>query len=366
MNKSYKFLFPFIQAGIISLLVLFSVYNVSCRVSTEGIQLLSGDYDSPKILSVCMESDSTIAVVFSEEVKVDGITVCQAPDDFSDSSLAFLESSPYGIPLKAEISDSGKQIVCILQNSVQIGRKYILFGRVEDTNGNSLTFSSLLTGFNSHPATVVMSEIQDKSTAKGGSEFIELYVLESGNLSGFVLYSANDGEDFNFTLPAVEVCAKDVIVVHLRKTGDDCISELSDNLSLSTAVGSNNAARDLWAENTENRLGATQDVILLTDGNTGCVKDAFLYSRTTKTAWAKTDLQDAALKASGCGVWKPDGEFENAFMINGSSAQMIFKRKNIAELEQMAENGMLSDRVVPADSDDWERITASRVTPGGI
>ena len=73
LNFMYgSFAFSVVQAVFISLLVLSSVYNVSCRVSTEGIQLLSGDYESPELLGVHSISSSAIAVDFSESVEVNG------------------------------------------------------------------------------------------------------------------------------------------------------------------------------------------------------------------------------------------------------------------------------------------------------
>lgn len=376
LNFMYgSFAFSVVQAVFISLLVLSSVYNVSCRVSTEGIQLLSGDYESPELLGVHSISSSAIAVDFSESVEVNGITLCEVPENFDESSLGYLSSEIAGIPLNISVASEGRKIICNLAEPARIGQKYILYGNIMDKNGNTLTFSSFVTGFNSNPATIVFSEIQDKTTPKGGVEFIEFYVLAPGNLAGLVVSSANDGEDLNYIFPSVEVEAKDVVVLHLRKDGEGSVSEFSDVLTLSSAAGSSDFARDIWCDFDSSRLGATQDVLLLTDGNSGKVKDCFMYSRSSKTEWSKPCFAEAAAKAVNCGIWKTKGKnggnsedeiFQSTFKIESSSAQLIFERTNIKELDTLAENGLLDFDCISVSEGDWNRKTPSKITPGYI
>jgi len=366
-----SFVFSVVQAAFISLLVLSLVYNVSCRISTEGIHLLSGDFESPELLGVHSASSNQILVDFSEDVKVNGITLFEAPDQYDFSSLELLGSGLEGVPLDYSFSADGKQISCNLLENTKIGQKYILYGTVEDKNGNTLTFSSFVVGYNSNPATIVFSEIQRGKTSKGISEFVEFYVLAPGNLAGLVVSSISDGEEFDYVFPSVEVNAKDIVVLHLRKTEDGCISEFENDLSLSTATGSNNSARDIWAENTEKpRFGSSQDVILLTDGNSGSIKDCFMYSRSTnnavKTEWGEEKFKITSKKAVECGLWQPNESFDNAFIFTLSSGQFNFKRKNISELEALAEKGLLDFSCIPVRAADWERISASKVTPGSL
>lgn len=363
MKKKLNIFLPVIQALFLSFIVFLSLNHISCKVSSEGIQVLSGDYESPELQSVCVKSDSEIAVNFSEPVKVCGISLCEATDMQDMTSIEYLSKRPASMPLCVVPSSDGKSFVCNLSVPTQIGRKYILFGQIEDENGNSLTFTAPVTGYNSRAAAVVFSEFQDKSTVLGGCEFIELYVLEPGNLAGLVISSANDGEEFDVSLPPVEVNAKEFVVVHLRNTGDGCINEIGDELDLSTAPGSS-AGRDIWINNTENRLGATQDVILLYDENAGLVKDAFLYSRSTKIEWTKPVYSISAEKACENGIWSEGSGFENVFMLNGSSVQGIFVRTNLEQLEFMAESGTLDKNCIPVCKNDWKRISASYVTPG--
>lgn len=378
MKKIFKFAFPFIQVCVICILVLSSVYNVSCRVSTQGIQLLSGDYESPELLNVKSVSTSKIIIEFSEEVKVTGVTLCEASNqnmlsDFAgnsgetgafESSFDFLMSEPDSIPLNQSLSSDGKQVFCNLENPLKIGQKYILYGIVEDKNGNSLTFASPVIGFNSHPATIVMTEIQDKTTTGGGVEFVEFYVLAPGNLAGLVFSSANDGEEFDYIFPAVEVNAKEIIVLHLRNSDEGCVSEFTEDLVLSSAPGSSISARDIWIENSQARLGASQDVLTLFDVNSGTIKDCFMYARNNKTEWSKTEVQVAANRAFESGIWKGGSTLENAFMLSGTSVQGIFERTNIDELELLAESGTLDYDCICSGKDDWERITPKHVSPG--
>ncbi len=357
------------QALLWSSIVLSSVFNISCSVTTEGIQILAGDYEAPQLQSVLVESDRVVSVCFLEEVSVLGITLSEVSESVDENayelspSLYSASGSKNAVPVSVELQDNGKKVVCNLSESTQIGKKYILFGEVEDKNGNSLTFTAPVTGFNSHAATLVLSEIQDKSTVKGGAEFIELYVLEPGNVSGIVLSSANDGENYDFPLPALEVFAGEIITVHLRTAGDGCVSEYGSDLTLSTAPGSS-AARDIWSENSESRLGTSQDVILLKNGNTGTVLDAFLYTRAAKTEWIKPAVADAALEANKSGAWPSGAGVCSVFQMQGTTTQCIFVRTNIADLDALAEKGMLPPLPVPVYAENWCRVTPANVSPG--
>ncbi|QTQ12282.1 hypothetical protein HRI96_08770 [Treponema parvum] len=369
----------FFQTLFWSSAVLSSVYNISCRISAEGIQILSGDYESPKILSIVAESEKKITVSLSEEVNVIGLTLSRQSAVLSDASVPMsggesgkdvFPASLYAacgvensIPISIESEEGGRLIICNLAMPTEIGRKYVLYGEIEDKNGNTLTFSSPVIGFNPRAARVVFSEIQDRSTEKGGVEFIELYVLEPGNLSGLVISSANDGKDYDVCLPPVEVDAGDFVVVHLRNSGDGCISEYGDDLELSTAQGSS-SSRDIWIVNTDSRLGSTQDVLLLEDSNRSLLIDAFLYTKNSKTQWMKAPLEEAARRAYESGVWKSGFSIDNAFKVAGDSMQCIFARKNLSALDSAAESGTLPAGGISVVPEDWERKTASSVTPG--
>lgn len=368
-----EILFAIVQALFLSLIVLSAVFDVSCRVTTEGIQILSGDYESPKLLSVFSESDSVVSAVFSEEVSVVGMSMSEFTvtegEDYDGLAASLYAASGFenSLPLSVEMRDDGKKIVCNLGEPTQIGKKYILYGEIEDKNGNTLTFTSPITGFNDDMATIVLSEIQDGQYASSKIkryEFIELYVLEPGNLSGLVLSSAYDGQEYDYTLPAIEVSAKDIITVHLRNNGEDgCISEYDDDLTVSTADGSSDDARDLWADCIKARLGASQDVITIKNGNTGEVQDAFLYAKPEKTEWASS-CQIAAKSAYESGIWSAGNAITDAFIFTGSS-YIIATRTDLSELDLLAESGTLPE-VIPASAESWLRITGSAATPGFI
>ena len=58
MKKKLNIFLPVIQALFLSFIVFLSLNHISCKVSSEGIQVLSGDYESPELQSVCVKSDS--------------------------------------------------------------------------------------------------------------------------------------------------------------------------------------------------------------------------------------------------------------------------------------------------------------------
>ena len=49
MKKKLNILLPVIQALFLSFIVFLSLNHISCKVSSERIQVLSGDYESPEL-----------------------------------------------------------------------------------------------------------------------------------------------------------------------------------------------------------------------------------------------------------------------------------------------------------------------------
>lgn len=145
---------------------------------------------------------------------------------------------------------------------------------------------------------------------------MKLRVKSGGNLFGIRIYSAHDKANV-YTFPAVMVASGETIAIHLRSNAAGAVNELSDNLSESSAVGSENNVRDFWAENKKAaRLGDDADIILVRNAAGNKIFDAVLYSPSNAQNWKPETLQKflqkAADEAVSAGKWLPDARAENA------------------------------------------------------
>ena len=255
-----------LQAVFISAITILSVLPISCKVSTEGIELSSGDYDAPTLKDLKVIDEKTLEIEFSEWVRIRSVIVSPYIEGVSDSfersitnelsrAIASATGQNGAIRCSVETSDDGRVVTFIMEDSTVVGKCYEILGIVEDSNGNSLTFCVPFTGFNPNIPNVLITEIQPKYKGTENKvpvykcEYAELLILEDGNLAGLEVFFASYEAKCRFVLPAVDVKKGEVILVHLRTAGDGCISETGDELNLSTRFYSNTKARDLWSEN---------------------------------------------------------------------------------------------------------------------
>lgn len=343
-----------LEAAIISLFVLLSVFPISCKVSTTGLEIIGAGYRVPVLENFSVDSAESITLSFSDEVTLLAASVTPYEDDSSFSSPA----------IDLSYSPDGTEITASLHTPTSTGKRYRFYGEVENKKGCSLTFSLLFTGYNERIPSLVLTELQDGTTTKGGGEFIEFYALTGGNLAGLKISSVNDGEDADWTFPPVEVKKGDFITVHFRPgtkdNPEDCISETNGNIKESKATGSSDTAWDFWCNSTSSRLGATQDVILLSNSNSGLLLQALVYSSEKKSEWMKEKFAEASEKAFLEGVWAPSGCFDDSFIFKTSP---VIRRTNLDRIISDYENGKLT-YPFPSSKEDFERITGSLVTPG--
>ena len=244
--------------------------------------------------------------------------------------------------------------------------QYDLTGVAEDLNGNSLTFSLPFTGYNDNPPVLVFSEIRSEGTAKT-PEFVELYVLKSGNTAGLQITGGYDGKEKSYSFPMTEVQKGEYITVHFRHdsdTPDSCIDETGSDLALAAADSKNNncnTARDLWAANADNsaRIQKT-DVLVLTSDNGNTILDAVLFSDGTKTEWQKALSKELAAKAVAKGIWQ-SAAITDAASNAGATTTRTLCRQNIAAL---AEATYESGAIIPTSAADWFVVKTSGDTPG--
>lgn len=367
----------FIQVMGICAVVLFSVCPVSCKATDEGLQLLQGDYTAPVIQSYTVKDAFSVNVVFSRKIRITQAVITSESqtdvlaesDDPSPSAETALETGGEEC-VDIVYDETCREATIFSPEKMLTGLQYTLYGDVRDDAGNTLTFCIQFTGYNSRVPRLLISEIHPGYVSgTNRCEFIELYALTAGNLSGLTVYSANDGENRGFALPAVDVKAGEVIILHMRKKGDSCINETEADLSLAAGtektdyVSAN--ARDLWADNEKACLGDKEDVIVLINSCTGAFIDAVPYAPAGTASWAKDTVRKAAAEVAAAGIWnsaEPCGAVQSDLL---TTTKTLIRRGCIA-LYDAVQKQKLGTGPVLQTSDDWYTADSKNVTPGTV
>ena len=374
MKKTGPVLLLFVQTVVLTALTLFCVAPVSCRTSEEGIVMLAGDCDSPKLREFSVLDEHTLVMGFNEKVQlvntvvspqIDGVSESMEHSDSEEPSPAIEAAAGKHGKIQTEVqpSEDGQNFTILLLENCMVGKRYEFFGTVSDKSGNTLTFCVPFTGFNSRVPELVISEVQVKY-AKGSSggkeffrgEFVEFLVLKGGNLGGLELCSGADGESKKICFPAVEVEKGQVFVVHLRTVGDGCVDE-RENLDEATAPHSVPGVLDLWSDNTTARLNDNADVVILRNGLSGQVLDAFMYADAKTVEW-KAGPAEFAAKAAAAGVYET-GDVCEAALCSGVSPLRSFKRTDAEALREAVLAGEEYVYPVRNGGELWEVGTVS-------
>ena len=378
MKKNGPFFILLLQTVILTAVTLFCAAPVSCSITEEGIQLLGGDYEAPTLKSFDVLDEKSVRLVFSEGVQLVNSVVSQQLPGVSDSmehsetevpSPALEAAGGAGGRIETEIqsSEDGRTIDVLLNEECEVGKSYELYGTVADKTGNTLTFCIPFTGFNAHLPELIMTEVQIKY-AKGRSggvdvyrgEYIEFLVLSDGNLGGLEIESGVDGEAKKYVFPAVDVTAGQIFLVHPRTAGTGCVDE-RENLDEATGEHSAPGILDLWAENTVARYNDNSDVIILKNGTTGAVLDAFMYADANTLEWKKGALAFAE-QAVAAGVYE-SAELAEAALNKGTTPLKSFTRLDAAALRESVLAGESYSYPIKNSASLWE---VKAVSPGTL
>lgn len=343
MNRKY-----FRRAGVkavitlaLTVIVLICVSSFSCQLSPEGITILGGTYDCPKLAGFSIEGKNRLQVAFTKEVSLSELKVVNAdatPEEFASENTVPAET---GITVD---EDGTCRYDMTFDTVFDCGSKYVLYGVVEDSRGNSLSFSSGFSGYNDNLPGIVLSEVRTEYS-KPKLEFIELYVLESGNLGGMVLEVYYGAKKNEFIFPSTEVTQGEYIVLHMR-TVEETEDELED-VTVCKAADSCPVARDLWFPSESKAIGKT-GVILLRERENGSLCDALLYAESSKSYWPQDSMKEAAREAFLAGIWKEGDETDLAVCSDKCTTTRTLSRQNYDEEGPAA----------------WIVVATSSATPG--
>lgn len=333
--------------------VLFVAAPFSCKMTDEGVAVSATDKDAPKIVSFRGTQRSVLAIACDEPMTLTDVAFKTAGDG---ETFAQVTDIAY--------DESGQNAELTLDRPMEIGDKYELTGIVADANGNTLAFSLPFTGYNDHPAHMMLTELRydksDKTAKQMKVEFIELYVLAGGNMAGLELYGGYHGNKTRYTFPAIEVKAGEYVTVHLRNYGGDA-DETGDALDQpSTSPDVSDTGRDLWVTGTEDSYFTQNDVVVLVDAVSGNIMDAVLLTKDeTKTTWTYKTQTALAEQAVAAGVWQGGSDRSYAALSNGMGVTKTLSRQNVAAVVAAYAAG--GAQAVTASKADW---TLGTPTPG--
>jgi hypothetical protein len=144
----------------------------------------------------------------------------------------------------------GERLVVDFDSDQKPGADYSLVGEVEDGCGNRTRFLVRFTGWNDRAPRLLLSEVQtgkNSSKTKPHRDFVELEVLEDGNVGGEELSWSSSVKSATYRFPGIDARKGDFIVLHLAPEGiPEEKDELGVELSSSGGVDATATGRDLW------------------------------------------------------------------------------------------------------------------------
>lgn len=348
-----------LPAGGIVLSVFFSFNVLGCGSTVSGLNMLGGDFSLPRIEAFKLEESDLLQMKFSRNVNICQMSVIQDPG---------LEEKSEVIDCSCQIDEDG-QVKIKLNKEMIPGREYQLDGTVKDEKNNILSFSLPFKGYNSRIPKLIISEVRNAygySTVKKvkhyKTEFIELFVLEDGNLAGVKIISALDGEEKAYYCPAVEVKAGSYVTIHMRtiskdKIKDEIIKDETDgNLNSSYSQDTSSSAVDLWSEN-ETAVFGVSDVIAVINSQTSLPMDALLYESREKAFDNYSSLAETVNSAE---IW--EGEPFDASNVASTAVTRSISRQNVKVIYSDFKAGKYPDGKIPVRAEDY--VVVKTVTPG--
>ncbi len=357
--------FPLFVSIALVLGICFFLTAGSCTFTTEGFTLLSGDYSSPILDDFILESETQAKINFSRNVEFPKLEYyeLQKVVDSAETASESVDSAlvdTVNVQLNAASEDeSSFEYILTFSKNLSADTKYILSGTVKDEIGSTLSFSIGFSGYNSRVPKMIFSEVSTEYS-KPRTEFVELYVLEDGNLAGVILHSASDGVDKDFIFPSVEVKKGEYVVLHMRTVEEGAVNELGSDVTLSNTKQSSSEGRDLWISGTDTRF-SKNDVLLLRERLNGSLLDAVVYTDGNKTEWPKDSIFAFAEEAHSASLWEGGVDVSQAANIEYITGTRTFCRQNIADIVLLFEQGQ---RTFANSKDDWIIVATSNLSPG--
>ena len=366
-KKAVRF---FLSVVFLCAAVLVAASPISCRLTENGITLVTSDITAPVVLSFAVSDATTLSMSYSEPVTLENVCIVQVEADAASGDSAVAEasellavgsaSSETAIATKIAYQQAGETVQLTLATPTAIGQRYCFSCTVKDYSGNTLLYSRYFIGYNDHPARLLLSEVRLGHSAANAkarrAEFIELYVLDGGNTAGIALAAGYYASSYE--LPVMEVSAGEYITVHTRTYYDDSVDELGANLAEpQSSPDASVTGRDLWIRGDASFCTKTDVIVLQNTADDSLLDALLLRENETKTAWTRTRQKELAAKAYECHLW-PSGATPNEAVSGVSAVTKSLSRQNIATLAADSADG----GIIAVTAEDWRVVT--KCTPG--
>jgi len=273
------------------LAVICSVLCTVCSCATsvgETAALVLGNSSAPPMFLSCKAvSETEINFNFSHPVNV--------------VSLRFSPS------VKLETVENGSTVRVSYSEGPGPGEKLTADLLAEDEKGNTINVLVPLRTRNNSMPRILINELRTEYS-KPKTEFIELKVMDAGNLGALRVYVAgNYKEPLLYEFPPVEAAKGEYITIHLRTVEEGCRDELGSRLDESGGTDSSPTARDIWIPGGTKLIHKTDAIYLLDQDD--CVIDAVMMSESADPWWNKDYFAEAAEFLFRAGAWQsPDGK----------------------------------------------------------
>ncbi len=373
MKKNVRRHLPFVMYLLLVSIVCLSLSIGSCAFTSEAVTMITGDYVSPRLDTFMLSGENSAQINFTHDVTFPLLEYYDLGTYTGENNnfISEIEDGTYtGARLLGNVSfeketegfrasDELHTYRLTFPYKTEAQLQYILLGTVKDSIGSTLTFTIGFSGYNARVPHVLISEVSTEYS-KPRTEFVELYILEDGNLAGIILESASDGIEKNYIFPAVEVKKGEYVVVHMRTIEEGAVNELGSDTSLSVSKQSSIEGRDLWISSTDTRL-SKNDVLLLRKRLNGELLDALVYTDGVKDSWPKDEMFTYVQEAVESNVWQGGLESSSAINIEKITSTRTLSRQNIQEIAVEFDSGK---RIFENSKENWIIVASSNASPG--
>lgn len=326
--------------------VVLCTMAASCRVVPEGINIIGGEYKSPQLLNVNVNSKNNVEISFSKEVSFIELSL---QNQKKDEKINLLQT-------EATILESEILYEFLPESELSCTENYVLSGIIEDEKQNSLTFTTEVTGFNNNVPKLVLSEIRNQYT-NPKVEFIEFKSLSSGNTAGMIVEIVYKDVVTEYTFPAIAVTENQYVLLHLRSKDETCIDEIpnenGNNFSKATySPCSVEDVCDLWVKANEKIIG-DYGIILIKERKNGKVIDGIAFGETAEN-FSTPSLTTKYAELAQSDIWIAPKETDDDDSIQFIDASLSTNSRTI--------NRINFD--FPIQATDWIIVKAKKATPG--
>jgi hypothetical protein len=325
------------------LAVLLAVLLTGCLPVSDLREIDEIDLRPPVLLGVSVPSSREVRIAFDQEVRAEREEMRITPN----------------LPMTGLVLE-GSEVILTLEEDQALGIEYYLEGRVEDENGNSMSFITPFYGYNPRVPDLVINEFTTQGSGNH-PDIVEIAVLSEGNLAGVTLYEGTRTDyDGKKVLPPREVEPGEFLLVHFKPEGIPDEEDETVSPDTSGGLDASPEAWDFWVDGGSG-LSGNNGVIALYGSPAGILLDGVLYSN-------RTSASDERYR--GFGSTRVLGRAENLFEEEGWTAagELIAPEDAVDPEPSTATRSMCRDSS-SADTDrreDWHIVPTGGYTFGGV